>query len=521
MKIEENNEQKKLKNGKQKDEKSGKTNCTLQTPFVSCYQTVRVRIKTERMTAWKCDRLRLITNRDTRISNDYLRIIKHNEEKILRTYGTVNKTILDNLTLTTSAKTNNKLRTTVPHDLKKRYPRCSHDEFQECSEKAIQAHNGWKTLQSLTKIELNRPGFKKKTPRTQLLGKYPFRFQVRDAPKNTVTKKWLEIRDSLDSKRSGRRCHKRLLLPLAMSPYHEKKLKLGKIKMLELVYNSEKLQWSAHFTIQYSVPLYQSTQPPAVLGIDLGIKKTAVAVLLTPTGKVTMDNIRFIVDKDLKQKIRHLDNRINSIQSLLATRNNNGQPTKQLNVKLYQLRRRIRTIKEQELGYAVNQLVSFILLLKKRYNLFISVGYPGKIRKSHPRGNGNKSLRSGVHKWRFRLFVTKLKQKLASYGFESHRVVAIDESWTSKTCSRCDSINTIRTGQGQFNCLDCSYELNADLNGAKNIGKRLIQHSLKPKYGYTSIHDKVSNEFLPIVLFKCLAPLSQWLEDSSKNASSL
>ncbi|MHA1515510.1 MAG: zinc ribbon domain-containing protein [Candidatus Heimdallarchaeaceae archaeon] len=164
---------------------------------------------------------------------------------------------------------------------------------------------------------------------------------------------------------------------------------------------------------------------------------------------------------------------------------------------------------------------SFILLLKKRYNLFISVGYPGKIRKSHPRGNGNKSLRSGVHKWRFRLFVTKLKQKLASYGFESHRVVAIDESWTSKTCSRCDSINTIRTGQGQFNCLDCSYELNADLNGAKNIGKRLIQHSLKPKYGYTSIHDKVSNEFLPIVLFKCLAPLSQWLEDSSKNASSL
>jgi len=44
---------------------------------------------------------------------------------------------------------------------------------------------------------------------------------------------------------------------------------------------------------------------------------------------------------------------------------------------------------------------------------------------------------------------------------------------------------------------------------------------LKPKYGYTSIHDLVSKEFLPIALFRCLAPLSQWLEDSSKNASSL
>ena len=521
MKIERSNEQKELRNIKQKDEKVGKTSCTLQAPYVSCYRTIKVRIKKEQMTARKCDRLRLITNRDTRISNHYLRIIKHNEEKLFLNKGTVNKTMLDKLTLTTSTKTDNKLRTSVPHDLKKRYPRCSHDEFQECSEKAIQAYNSWKTLQNLTEEELNRPRFRSKTPRTQFLGNYPFRFQVRDTPTNTITKKWLEVRDSLDSKRSDTRNHKRLLLPLALSPYHEKKLRLGKIKTLELVYEPKELQWFVYFTIQYAVPLYQSTQPPAVLGIDLGIKKTAVAVLLTPTGKVTMDHIRFIVDKELKQKIRHLDKRINSIQSLLATRNNNGQPTKQLNDKLYQLRRKLRTIKEQELGYAVNQLVNFVLKMKKQYNLFISVGYPGKIRESHTRGNGNKSLRSEVHKWCFRFFITKLKEKLDSYGFESHRVVAINESWTSKRCSRCDSINTTRERQGKFNCHDCNYELNADLNGAKNIGKKLIQQSLKPKYGYTSIHDLVSKEFLPIALFRCLAPLSQWLEDSSKNASSL
>ncbi len=519
MKFEENNKQKKLKNGKQKDEKSGKTNCTLQAPFVPIYNTVKLRIKTEQMTARKCDRLRLITERDTRICNDYLRIIKYNEEKVLQNNGQVNKSLLDKLTLTTSFRTNHKLRTTVPHDLKKRYPRCSHDEFTECRDKAIWTYESWKTLQSLTKKELNRPRFKEKNPRRQSINRDKFR--VIYTHKNTIAKIWLALRDSLDTKRSGKSNHKKLWLPLAFSPYHEKKMKLGKIKTLELVYYPETKQWWAHFTLQYTVPLYQSTKPPAVLGVDLGIKKTAVAVLLTPSGKVIMDNIRFIVDKERQHKIRHLDNRIKSIQRLLNIRNNNGQPTKQLNAKLYNLRRRLRSVIEQELGYAVNQLVNFILQLKKRYNLFISVGYPKEIRKSHPRGSGNKSLRSWVHKWGFRLFVTKLKHKLALYGFESYRVVAIGESWTSKQCSKCNSRNTIRIGQGQFNCHDCGYELDADLNGARNIGKRLIQYVLKTKYGFTRIGDKLSGDYYPITLFKCLQPLGQWLKDSTKNPSSL
>ncbi len=519
MKIEEDNVQKKLKNGKQKNEKSGKTNCTLQAPSLPVYDTVKLRIKTERMTARKCDKLRIITTRDTRICNDYLRIIKHNENKVLRNNGTVNKSLLDKLTLTTSKRTNHKLRTTVPHDLKKRYPRCSHDEFIECRDKAIWTYESWKTQQSLTKKELKRPRFKKKTPRIQSINRE--RFLMIYSPKNTVAKIWLVLRDSLDTKRSGKSNHKKLWLPLALSPYHKQKMKLEKIKTLELVYSPKNQQWWAHFTLQYTVPLYHSTQPPAVLGVDLGIKKTAVAVLLTPSGKVIMDNIKFIVDKERQQQIHKLDYRIKSIQSVLDTRKYNGQPTNQLNVKLYQLRRRLRSVKEQELGYAVNQLVDFILQLKKRYNLFISVGYPGKIQKSHPRGSGNKSLRSSVHKWRFRFFVTKLKQKLALHGFESHRVVVINESWTSKRCSRCDSLNTTRTGQGQFNCHDCSYELDADLNGAKNIGKRLIQYALKPKQGFTKIGDKLSSDYYPITLFKCLAPLGQWLKDSAKNPSTL
>ena len=517
MKIERNNEQKKLKKGKQKNMRSGKTNLTLQAQSVTVYDVVKLRIKTEQMTARKCDRLRIITTRDTRICNDYLRIIKHNEEKILQKNGQIDKSLLDKLTLTTYRNTEHKLRTTVPHDLKKRYPRCSQNELQECRDKAIWTYEGWITQQRLAKKELNRPSFKKKSPRTQLI--HNKRFRVISKPENTVAKLWLDLRDSLDTKRSSRTKHKRLILPLAFSPYHKQKLKLEKIKTVELVYDPKKQQWWAHFTLQYTVPLYQSTQSPAVLGVDIGIKKTAVAVLLTQTGKVIMDDIRFIVDKERQQRISKLIYRIKSIQRLLDTRINNAQPTKQLNTKLRQLRRRLRSIREQELGYAVNQLVDFILQLKKRYNLFISIGYPKDIRKGHPRGSGNKSLRDSVHKWRFRLFVTKLKHKLAFYGFESYRVVAIGESGTSQQCSGCNSFNTTRTGQGQFNCHDCGYDLNADLNAAKNIGKRLIQYAIKPKYGFTRIGDKLLGEYHPIPLYRCLTPLSQWLEDSFKSAS--
>ncbi|MHA1220055.1 MAG: zinc ribbon domain-containing protein [Candidatus Heimdallarchaeaceae archaeon] len=517
-----NNKQKQSTKEIQNNVKVGKTNRTLKAPSVTVYYTVRLRIKTEMLTAQKLDRLRLITERDTRICNDYLRIIKHNEEELLQDNGKINKKLLDELTLTTSRRRNGKIRSEVPHDLKKRYPRCSHDEFQECSLTAIWTYETWTALQDLYKKEYIMPLYTKKTPRRQLKGSIgKDRFRLKPNPNNTVSKLWLELRDSLDTKRSGKSHHKKLLLPLAFSPYHEKKLILEKIKTLELVYKSKKQQWWAFFTLQHAVPIYRSTKPPAVLGVDLGIKKTAVAVLLTPSGKVIMDDIRFIVNKERQQKIRRLTHRIKSIQRMLDIRNDNCQPTNQINTKLSQLRRRLRSIKEQELGYAVNQLVNFILQLKKRYNLFVSVGYPKFIQQSQPRGSGTKSLRSWVHKWCYRLFITKLKQKLALYGFDSHRVIAIDESNTSKQCSKCNSFNTTRISQAQFNCHDCGYELNADLNGARNIGKKLIQYSLKPKFGYTRICDKLSGEYHSITLFKCLKPLSQWLEYSSLNTSSL
>ncbi|MHA1201612.1 MAG: zinc ribbon domain-containing protein, partial [Candidatus Heimdallarchaeaceae archaeon] len=272
------------------------------------------------------------------------------------------------------------------------------------------------------------------------------------------------------------------------------------------------------------VPLYQSTNPPTVLGVDLGIKKTAVAVVLNHKGKVTMDEISFIVSKERQAKIYQLEERRKSIQSELDKRIKNGRSHNQLNVKLNQLRKRLRSITEQELGYAVNQLVDFILHMKQRYNLFVVVGYPKHIRNRNYRGNVNKSLRRQLHKWCYRYFITKLKFKLHQQGFESYRVVAVGERNTSKTCSRCFSIKTTRSSQGRFVCNMCKYELNADLNGARNMAKRLITYILHPSGKFkqnNSLRDYLSGEYHDLKVYGDFHPLSQWLKYSLGDTSFL
>jgi putative transposase len=66
----------------------------------------------------------------------------------------------------------------------------------------------------------------------------------------------------------------------------------------------------------------------------------------------------------------------------------------------------------------------------------------------------------------YSMFQHLLKYKCLDLGI---KVEFINPSYTSKTCSRCKSRNTLRPKQDQFICLDCGFKLNADLNGSRNI----------------------------------------------------
>jgi transposase len=53
-------------------------------------------------------------------------------------------------------------------------------------------------------------------------------------------------------------------------------------------------------------------------------------------------------------------------------------------------------------------------------------------------------------------------------------VVTISPEYTSKMCSRCHEISSIRPGNvGFFKCLNCGYSCNADLNASFNIRGRV------------------------------------------------
>ena len=227
MKNEEEYKQEKLQN---ESKKHGKIKSIPESSSINYYETVPLRIKTELMSAQECERLKRITARDTRIIRDYLRIIFHNEDKqvlvngqlqpLIRQDFTVNISALDKLTLTTFKKGKNKLRSSVPHDLKKRFPRCSVNEFQGCSKKAIWTYESWKRLQQRSMTNLNKPKFKERIPRPL----YPrttkggWTIRIHPKPNNPDAKLWLEVRDSLDSKRAGKTIHQKLWLPLAFSP---------------------------------------------------------------------------------------------------------------------------------------------------------------------------------------------------------------------------------------------------------------------------------------------------------------
>jgi len=58
--------------------------------------------------------------------------------------------------------------------------------------------------------------------------------------------------------------------------------------------------------------------------------------------------------------------------------------------------------------------------------------------------------------------------------------LGINESYTSQLCWRCGSINTM-IRKRLFRCKDCGLEYNRDLNGAVNIGNRLLGYMLNSR----------------------------------------
>lgn len=83
--------------------------------------------------------------------------------------------------------------------------------------------------------------------------------------------------------------------------------------------------------------------------------------------------------------------------------------------------------------------------------------------------------------WTFYSLQSKIEQKAKEYGI---KVVKVKPKFTSQRCSKCGCIDkSNRETQERFKCSVCGFELNADLNAAKNIAmkdiEKIIEEQLK------------------------------------------
>ena len=96
------------------------------------------------------------------------------------------------------------------------------------------------------------------------------------------------------------------------------------------------------------------------------------------------------------------------------------------------------------------------------------------LRKSSCRKLGTskgKNLNYILNTFPFGMFRSFLEYKCIEAGIE---VIVVKPHFTSKTCSSCGSLNTTRTSQPAFECLDCEKKLHADLNASRNIRDKYI-----------------------------------------------
>jgi putative transposase len=84
----------------------------------------------------------------------------------------------------------------------------------------------------------------------------------------------------------------------------------------------------------------------------------------------------------------------------------------------------------------------------------------------------SKEQKRAMHQWSF----NRLRNLLA-YKAEMHccMVIGVDPRHTSQRCSRCGHIHpSNRHSQSRFKCRNCGFELNADLNGSRNIAEKYL-----------------------------------------------
>ena len=202
-------------------------------------------------------------------------------------------------------------------------------------------------------------------------------------------------------------------------------------------------EWFVYITVEKEV---EGRNPKSVLAVDLGIRWIATTV--------NSNNPRpKLYGKTLRQVKGHYFH----LRKSLALK------------KAYKTIKKIGNKERRVTNDILHKISRAIVREALENDSIIVLGNLNGIRKNGKGRRFNRKLNNGFPYYKLSQFVEY------KAGWLGIKVIKISERNTSKTCYRCGSIG-LRVGS-LFKCPNCSYQCNADFNGAMNILKRAMDYT--------------------------------------------
>ena len=226
---------------------------------------------------------------------------------------------------------------------------------------------------------------------------------------------------------------KRIDLPIEIPEYYWKYLDWS-YQTMRIIYDKRFNRMFLHITFSRDIPINNISGN--FIGVDVGINNIAV----------TSNNQFFN-----SNKIKHIKSKFRYLRSRLQSKGTSSS------------RKLIRKISGRERRFMrqCNHEISKAIVSSINIGDTIVMEDIKGIRKCRV----NKKQRYWLNNWSYYQLRKFIGYKARLNG---NRIIFVNPRNTSKTCSRCLSLNTIRNGSN-FHCLNCSYHLNADLNASNNL----------------------------------------------------
>lgn len=199
---------------------------------------------------------------------------------------------------------------------------------------------------------------------------------------------------------------------------------------------------SAHLTVTWNVEVPEPTETTTTVGVDVGERAIYAATCMDDTGTVV--DVDYQSGKEFRHHRERLTQRVYDLMEkddLRGVKDCRGQ-------------------RERYTEHVVHNASRSVVDMAVEHDATIAMenltGY-------------RESAKDPIHDWPFAMFQEQVAYKATGEGVP---VVTVDAAGTSNTCRKCGHSDPLSRQGAEFECVECGYKVNADVNAAMNIAQR-------------------------------------------------